>query len=301
VQLIISGLERSFMPETGAPKSDREPECAEVRFRRPAARSPGPHFQEPRSQSCCRRNSRTARMRGVSQPSGTDSHLLRRLIRKMSEMQSSRLLHSVLLAILLLPPAAAAQETGPSDAEYASETGVLYHTGSNLTEYMKRKWGLDVYYPTNVPKFATVVWFHGGGLKGGIRSVPDGLKDRGFAVVTAGYRLSQEIRSSAYNEDAAAAVARKFRNIESRGGSGDCVFVAGFSAGGYLTGMIGLDRQWLAAHSVATDCIAASSRTMGRRSHIQQFVPSVASKKTSWSLITWLRCFMYGTMCLLCC
>jgi acetyl esterase/lipase len=101
-----------------------------------------------------------------------------------------------------------------------------------------------------------VVWFHGGGLTGGSRSVPEALKGKGIAVIAAGYRLSPQVTAPAYIEDAAAAVAWTFRHIEEYGGATNRVFVSGHSAGGYLASMIGLDKRWLAAHGMDADRIA---------------------------------------------
>ncbi|KAA5544697.1 alpha/beta hydrolase [Roseiconus nitratireducens] len=115
---------------------------------------------------------------------------------------------------------------------------------------------VDLYYPAGRNGFATVVWFHGGGLKSGKKSIPDGLKNRGVAVVAANYRLHPNVSSPTYVQDAAAAVAWTFDQIEKYGGDPDQVFVAGHSAGGYLTSMIGLDPSYLAAHGIQANRIA---------------------------------------------
>ena len=41
----------------------------------------------------------------------------------------------------------------------------------------------------NKKDFSQVVWFHGGGLKAGKRSVPKALQGKGIAVVAVNYRL----------------------------------------------------------------------------------------------------------------
>ncbi len=143
-----------------------------------------------------------------------------------------------------------------ADVNYSLAEDVLYRDGDGLTDYQKERCRLDVYYPAKQKKFATVVWFHGGGLKAGNRSVPKGLKEQGVAVVAVNYRLHPKVKSPTYVEDAAAAVAWTFRNIEKYGGSRDRIFVSGHSAGGYLTSMVGLDKRWLAAHQIDADDIA---------------------------------------------
>lgn len=142
------------------------------------------------------------------------------------------------------------------DGKYRTVADVPYRTGEGLTDYMKERCRLDVYYPTDVKDFSTVVWFHGGGLKAGKRSVPKQLKEHGVAVVAVNYRLHPKVKAPAYIEDAAASVAWTIKNIEKYGGASKRVFVSGHSAGGYLTSMVGLDKRWLATHDVDADQIA---------------------------------------------
>lgn len=139
---------------------------------------------------------------------------------------------------------------------YRTLTDIPYRDGEGTTDYMKERCRLDVYYPIGKKGYSTVVWFHGGGLKAGNRSVPKQLKEQGIAVVSVNYRLHPKVKAPAYIEDAAASVAWTIRNIEKHGGSAKRVFVSGHSAGGYLTSMIGLDKRWLAVHDVDADQIA---------------------------------------------
>lgn len=139
---------------------------------------------------------------------------------------------------------------------YETKANILYRQEEGLTDYMEQRCRLDVYFPTHVKDFPTIVWFHGGGLKSGERSIPKSLQENGMAVVAVNYRLHPQVKSPAYIEDAAAAVAWTFRNIEKHGGSTKKIFVSGHSAGGYLTLMIGMDKRWLAAHDIDADSIA---------------------------------------------
>ena len=102
---------------------------------------------------------------------------------------------------------------------------------------------LDIYYPVGKTGFSTVVWYHGGGLTGGRREIPEALKDKGLAVVGVEYRLSPTVKVADCVDDAAAAAAWVVKHIASYGGDPGRVFVAGHSAGGYLTSMIGLDKN----------------------------------------------------------
>jgi dienelactone hydrolase len=123
-------------------------------------------------------------------------------------------------------------------------------------EYIAERCKLDIYYPENTKDFATVVWIHGGGITSGNKHIPEKLKKQGIAVVAVNYRLSPKAKCPAYIEDAAAAVAWTFKNIEKFGGNPDKIVVSGHSAGGYLASMIGLDKKWLAKYDINANDIA---------------------------------------------
>lgn len=138
---------------------------------------------------------------------------------------------------------------------YKTEQNISYRSGENLDEYMKEGCKLDIYFPENRDSFTTVVWFHGGGMTAGEKSIPERLKNRKLAVVAVNYRLSPKVKSPAFIEDAAAAVAWVFKNISKYGGDPNKIVVSGHSAGGYLACMIGLDKHYLAAFGIDANSI----------------------------------------------
>lgn len=111
---------------------------------------------------------------------------------------------------------------------------------------------LDLHYPSGIGAsgFATVVWFHGGGLTQGKKEIPPALRQRGFAVAGVGYRLSPSVPARECIADAAAAVAWVLRTISDYGGDPAKVYLSGHSAGGYLASMVGIDERWLAAEGL---------------------------------------------------
>ncbi|MFM8879300.1 MAG: alpha/beta hydrolase [Verrucomicrobiota bacterium] len=143
-----------------------------------------------------------------------------------------------------------------SVAGHRTEAGLPYRPDSEPDAYARERCRLDVHHPVGKQAFPTVVWFHGGGLTGGNRSIPSALKGQGIAVVAADYRLSPKAKAPAYIEDAAAAVAWTFRNIARYGGDTNRIFLSGHSAGGYLASLVTLDRRWLAVHGVDPDRLA---------------------------------------------
>jgi acetyl esterase/lipase len=142
--------------------------------------------------------------------------------------------------------------------EYATQLNLPYYNDSiNKSDaYIKERCVLDVYYPKNSPGFATVIWFHGGGLTSGNKELPEALKNQGIAVISVNYRLGPKVIAPKYIEDAAAAVAWAFKNILNFGGDPSLIFVSGHSAGGYLVSMVGLDKKWLQAEGIDANKIA---------------------------------------------
>ena len=141
---------------------------------------------------------------------------------------------------------------------YTSLENIPYYTESEALadKYIQKRCVLDLYHPEGVKGFPTIVWFHGGGLTAGNKSIPEELKEKGMAVVAANYRLYPKIKAPVYIEDAAAAVAWVFNHIEDYGGDPDLVFISGHSAGGYLASMVGLDQRWLKKHEIDANRIA---------------------------------------------
>ncbi|MEA3461385.1 MAG: alpha/beta hydrolase, partial [Bacteroidota bacterium] len=142
--------------------------------------------------------------------------------------------------------------------KYTSVSDISYYPESlsSADEYMKERCVLDLYHPVDIQGFPTVVWFHGGGLSGGNKSIPKELMNQGMAVVAVNYRLYPKVKAPVYIEDAAAAVAWVFNHIEDYGGDPDLIFITGHSAGGYLTSMVGMDKRWLKEYEIDANRIA---------------------------------------------
>ena len=123
-------------------------------------------------------------------------------------------------------------------------------------DYAAERCKLDLRYPTDSVGFATIVYFHGGGLEFGGKHFLEAWNNKGIAVASANYRLHPKVKNPTYTEDAAAAVAWVMKNIARFGGDPTRIYVSGHSAGGYLTSMIGLDTTYLGAHGLHPDSLA---------------------------------------------
>lgn len=149
----------------------------------------------------------------------------------------------------------------PSDSvqyKYEVKKHLNYYVNDvkKTDKYKRERCILDICYPIDKKDFSTIVWIHGGGLIGGEMSIPQELVNRGFAIIAIEYRLSPKVKCPAYIEDAAAAVAWAVKNIKSFGGDSTQIYVAGSSAGAYLTMMIGMDKSWLAKYGIDSDQLA---------------------------------------------
>lgn len=142
--------------------------------------------------------------------------------------------------------------------EYDTKTNIQYYNAATnkSDNYINERCLLDIYYPKDTKNFATIVWFHGGGLTGGSKEIPEALKNKGFAIIGVNYRLSPKVKAVKCIEDAAAAIAWAFNNIASYGGDTSQIFLSGHSAGAYLALMNGLDKKWLQKEGIDANKIA---------------------------------------------
>lgn len=163
-----------------------------------------------------------------------------------------------LIALAFALVLARGADDAPAKVTYNQVQNIPYYEGDALllTSYQRERCKLDIYYPHGQKGCPVVVWFHGGGMTSGSKSIPSALQGQGLVIVAANYRLSPQAPCPAYIEDAAAAVAWVFAHCSEYGGSEDRIFLTGHSAGGYLIEMIVLDKQWLATYSIDANRIA---------------------------------------------
>ena len=132
------------------------------------------------------------------------------------------------------------------DQDYKIVRDISYTQSKN--PYAVERCKLDLYYPENAKDFPTVVWFHGGGALSGRSQIhPEEIEELRISR----YRrklpsATQSQRTSDCIDDAAAAVAWTFSEMEKYGGDRRKIFVSGRSAGGYFNEIcVGLDKKWL--------------------------------------------------------
>lgn len=137
-----------------------------------------------------------------------------------------------------------------------SAVSYLDSSAESTSDYQKKMCLLDIYSPNSEEKAPVIVWFHGGGLTGGKREIPEALKNKGYIIVGVGYRLSPNVKAEACITDAAAAIAWVFKNIENYNGDSNSVFISGHSAGGYLALMAVMNKELLNKYNIDANKVA---------------------------------------------
>lgn len=166
---------------------------------------------------------------------------------------------NLLIAMLVSAVAFAADK-------YVTTSDVCYLLNDTNDSYKLERSFLDIYAPENAENMnlPVVIFFHGGGLEGGSKHIPNVLKEQGVIVVAPNYRLSPKVNAPKYIEDAAEAVAWTVRHIAEYGGDPNKIFVSGHSAGGYLTLMLALDKSYLGKYGVDADALAGYAPLSGQ-------------------------------------
>ena len=131
--------------------------------------------------------------------------------------------------------------------EYKFSREINYRTDD---EYATKMCRVDIAAPEGAKDAPVIVWFHGGGLTGGRKDIPQAILKDGCVVVGVGYRFSPNVKVTQIVDDAACAVAWVFNNIEKWGGNPESIYIAGHSAGGYLVTMVGLEKARLERYGI---------------------------------------------------
>ena len=142
-------------------------------------------------------------------------------------------------------------------AQQYQEVKDIQYYESPTSEYMKQQSKLDIHFPKDEEKkYPVIVWFHGGGLTGGGKEIQQELKNKEIVVVGVGYRLAPKIKAEETIDDAGAAIAWVFNNIEKYHGDTSNIYISGHSAGGYLALMAVMNKDNLAKYDIDANDVA---------------------------------------------
>jgi acetyl esterase/lipase len=142
---------------------------------------------------------------------------------------------------------------------------------------------LDLYLPDTTAPVPVVMVIFGGGLRQGDKkeeaAIGRRLAAEGLGAVVINYRLSPAVQHPAHVEDVAAAIAWTKRHIGEHGGDPDRLFLLSWSAGAYLTALVALNDQYLAAHGLAPSALRGVIPISGFH-HVERVAPN--RPKDTW-------------------
>lgn len=146
------------------------------------------------------------------------------------------------LALSAERPAAGRGGTPPPPAVPA---GVTAHRDLAYVENGHARQVLDLFVPANTGRpLPLIIWVHGGGWaagdKGGCPPLRQGYAQRGYAIASVNYRLSQHARFPAQLQDCKAAIRWLRRHAARFGLDPERFGLWGSSAGGHLVAMVGV-------------------------------------------------------------
>lgn len=151
--------------------------------------------------------------------------------------------YQTLIFIMLTTVLVNAQVIVTEDVDYIAES--VYNNNKDF---------LDIYMPEGKKDAPVIVYFHGGALLMGDKSLGKDIghkaAESGIGLVSVNYRLSPGFQHPAHLNDAAAATAWVINNIEQYGGNPQKVYVAGHSAGAYLAALLAIDFSVLQAQHI---------------------------------------------------
>ena len=155
------------------------------------------------------------------------------------------------LLLLLSSILADAQVIVTKDVDYINDS--VYDNGKDL---------LDIYMPQGKKNVPVIVYFHGGALLMGDKSLGESIGNKiaesGIGLVSVNYRLSPEFQHPTHVNDAAAATAWVIKNIDGYGGNPLKVYVGGHSAGAYLAALLAIDPSLLQIHKIEDSKLAGA-------------------------------------------
>ena len=74
-----------------------------------------------------------------------------------------------------------------TDNNYRTQKNISYLHPGEKDSYKLERCKLDLHYPTDKKGFATLIWFHGGGLEAGEKHFPKEFLEQGYAVIAVNY------------------------------------------------------------------------------------------------------------------
>ena len=147
----------------------------------------------------------------------------------------------------------------PLNAERYAPFRLVRYAGDSDPEHV-----LYLSVPAGKRGVPLLIFFHGGGMVGGGREIPDGVYDGEFAVAEVRYRLAGTAPAPAQIEDAACAVAWCFGHAEEFSIDRKRIFVGGMSAGAYLAAISVMNPAFLKPYGLQYRDVAGLALISGQ-------------------------------------
>ena len=154
-------------------------------------------------------------------------------------MKRRRIAIAALGALLWLASSATAQQ--PNKKAVKLPAGTEQHIDQEYVANGHARQRLDLFVPKATGPLPIIVWIHGGAWLAGDKNNPPALPflEKGYAVASINYRLSQHAVFPAQIEDCKAAIRWLRANAKKHNLDADHIGVWGASAGGHLVALLG--------------------------------------------------------------
>ena len=124
----------------------------------------------------------------------------------------------------------------------------------------------DLFLPEG-DRFPLIIYFHGGGLEAGNKTMPQSFSEyltaNGVAVASANYRMYPTAKYPEFIDDAARCVAY-LKDAIGEYGTCEGIYVGGSSAGGYLSQMLCFDGSYLEKYGASVFDVAGFLHDAGQ-------------------------------------
>jgi acetyl esterase/lipase len=141
---------------------------------------------------------------------------------------------------------------------------------------------VDVYTAPGAKDRPVVFWIHGGGWQAGSKAdvdrKPQAFVEKGFVLVSAGYRLLPEATIREMGADLAKALRWVREHAKEYGGDPDRIVVGGHSAGAQLAALICTDDRFLKAEGVPMSALRGCFPVDGDTYDVPMQIATVAER-----------------------
>lgn len=138
--------------------------------------------------------------------------------------------------------------------------------------------------PKERTSFPMIVWYHGGGLIGGVREIPDSLFTGEYGIAEVRYRLSgNEFNGLDSIDDAVKSLVWILEHIESLGGNPEKIIIGGMSAGSYLAALVGMAPHLLGKYGYDNKKLAGLVLVSGQMSTHFQLKKDLNYHRQMWN------------------